>query len=76
MPIACPSCATSYDVELASLPPRGRQVRCRTVWHAELRRADKHVAAAAAIAPGAEDAAIMETISRTADKPASADAEP
>jgi len=38
MPIVCPSCATSYDVEPASLLPKGRPVRClrcRTVWHAE-----------------------------------------
>ena len=38
MLIVCPSCATSYDVELASLLPEGRPVRClrcRTVWHAE-----------------------------------------
>ena len=38
MPIVCPSCATSYDVEPASLLPKGRPVRClrcRTVRHAE-----------------------------------------
>jgi predicted Zn finger-like uncharacterized protein len=55
MLIVCPSCATSYDVELASLGPQGRQVRCsrcRTVWHAELAHADKLLAAAYAIAPG------------------------
>jgi predicted Zn finger-like uncharacterized protein len=54
MLIVCPSCATSYDVELATLSPQGRQVRClrcRTVWHAELSPADKLLAAAAAIAP-------------------------
>jgi predicted Zn finger-like uncharacterized protein len=54
MLIVCPACATSYDVELASLSPNGRQVRCvrcRTVWHAELSKADKLLAAAAAIAP-------------------------
>src|SRR5262245_60060118 len=36
MLIVCPSCATSYQVELASLG-RGRSVRCarcRTVWFA------------------------------------------
>jgi predicted Zn finger-like uncharacterized protein len=52
MLIVCPSCATSYDVELASLSPDGRQVRCvrcRSVWHAEPNHADKLVAAAAAI---------------------------
>jgi predicted Zn finger-like uncharacterized protein len=35
MLIVCPSCATSYDVEPASLLPEPRPVRCRTVWHAE-----------------------------------------
>jgi predicted Zn finger-like uncharacterized protein len=54
MLIVCPSCATSYDVNLASLSPNGRQVRCvrcRTVWHAEPSHADKLVHAAAALAP-------------------------
>jgi predicted Zn finger-like uncharacterized protein len=60
MLIICPSCATSYDVNLATLSPAGRQVRCSrcsTVWHAELSQADKILAAAAAIAPHAEPAA-------------------
>ena len=54
MLIVCPTCATSYDVELASLQPNGRQVRCvrcRTVWRAEPSHADKLLAAAAAIGP-------------------------
>lgn len=54
MLIVCPSCATSYDVQPASLQPNGRQVRCvrcRTVWRAELNQADQLVAAAAALAP-------------------------
>jgi predicted Zn finger-like uncharacterized protein len=54
MLIVCPSCGTSYDVKSASMPPAGRQVRClrcRTVWHAEPSRADKVLAAAAAIGP-------------------------
>jgi predicted Zn finger-like uncharacterized protein len=54
MLIVCPSCATSYDVELASLQPEGRLVRCvrcRHVWHAEPSHAEKLMAAAAAIAP-------------------------
>jgi predicted Zn finger-like uncharacterized protein len=54
MLIVCPSCATSYDVDVASLMPNGRQVRCtrcRTVWRAEPSQADKLIAAAAAIAP-------------------------
>ena len=53
MLIVCPSCTTSYDVDSASLPPNGRQVRCarcRTVWHAKLSHADKLVLAAAALA--------------------------
>jgi predicted Zn finger-like uncharacterized protein len=54
MLIVCPSCATSYTVKPANLPPEGRRVRClrcRTVWHAESSHADKVLAAAAAIAP-------------------------
>jgi predicted Zn finger-like uncharacterized protein len=54
MLIVCPNCATSYDVEMASLRPNGRQVRCvrcRTVWHAELSHADKLIAAAEELAP-------------------------
>jgi predicted Zn finger-like uncharacterized protein len=54
MLIVCPSCASSYDVELAALEPNGRQVRCvrcRTVWHAEPSRADKLLAAAEALGP-------------------------
>jgi len=54
MLIACPSCATSYDVDLASLGPQGRSVRCtrcRAVWHAAPSRAEKLRAAAEALAP-------------------------
>lgn len=54
MLIVCPNCATSYDVDVATLRPNGRQVRCvrcRTVWHAELSHADKLIAAAEALAP-------------------------
>jgi predicted Zn finger-like uncharacterized protein len=54
MLIVCPSCATPYDVELASLGPLGRQVRCsrcRTMWRAAPAHADKLLAAAEAIAP-------------------------
>jgi predicted Zn finger-like uncharacterized protein len=54
MLIVCPSCATSYDVELASLQPDGRRVRCvrcRNVWRAEPSHADKLLAAAEAIGP-------------------------
>jgi predicted Zn finger-like uncharacterized protein len=69
MLIVCPSCATSYDVALATLSPQGRQVRCsrcRTVWHAELSPADKLLAAAAAIAPAAEPAAAETAAAVTA----------
>jgi predicted Zn finger-like uncharacterized protein len=61
MLIVCPSCATSYDVELASLQPDGRQVRCvrcRTVWRAAPSQADMLLAAAAAIAPARDDALV------------------
>lgn len=53
MLIVCPACATSYDVDLVSLRPNGRQVRCarcRTVWHAALSQTDIVAAAAEAIA--------------------------
>jgi predicted Zn finger-like uncharacterized protein len=54
MLIVCPSCATSYEVGLASLGPHGRQVRCvrcTNVWHAEPTPAQKLMAAAAALGP-------------------------
>lgn len=47
MLIVCPSCATSYDIQPASLEPIGRRVRCvrcRTVWHVAPDRADGYVA--------------------------------
>ncbi len=56
MLIVCPSCATSYDVELASLLPEGRYVRCRRchlVWHAVPNHADRLIAAATALCPEA-----------------------
>jgi len=54
MLIVCPNCATSYDVEVASLRPSGRKVRCvrcRSIWDAELSHADKLIAAAEGLAP-------------------------
>ena len=54
MLIVCPNCATSYDVEVASLRPEGRKVRCvrcRSVWQAELPHAEKLIAAAEELAP-------------------------
>ena len=77
MLIVCPSCATSYDVELASLQPDGRQVRClrcRTVWRAAPTRAEMLVAAAAAIAPQAA-MADMADIADMAEAPAAVAAE-
>ena len=44
MLIVCPSCATAYNVDVASLQSGGRQVRCvrcGKVWHAEATPADK-----------------------------------
>jgi predicted Zn finger-like uncharacterized protein len=54
MLIVCPNCATSYDIDTATLRPGGRKVRCvrcRTVWQAEISHADKLIAAAQALAP-------------------------
>jgi len=64
MLIVCPSCATSYDVEPASLQPDGRRVRCvrcRHVWLAEPSHAEKLLAAAEAIAPVPEMAHAAES---------------
>ena len=74
MLIVCPSCATSYDVELASLSPNGRQVRCsrcRTTWRAEPSHSEKLLLAAEALAPGNGADVTEETISRSADELAS-----
>jgi predicted Zn finger-like uncharacterized protein len=91
MLIVCPNCATSYDVDLASLQPDGRRVRCvrcRTIWHAELPHNEKLVAAAEALAPvqraveAVAEAAAAETASATEppveqfDTAASAEVEP
>jgi predicted Zn finger-like uncharacterized protein len=54
MLIVCPNCATSYDVDVASLRPAGREVRClrcQGIWRAELPHAEKLLAAANALAP-------------------------
>lgn len=64
MLIVCPSCATSYDVQPASLEPKGRRVRCvrcRTVWHVAINRADRLIAAAEALSsgPDAEPPAVV-----------------
>jgi predicted Zn finger-like uncharacterized protein len=81
MLIVCPTCATSYDVELASLQPSGRQVRCvrcRAVWHAAPSHADKLLAAAEAIGPEpqviqAPADAFAEQPAHAADAPGAAD---
>jgi predicted Zn finger-like uncharacterized protein len=75
MLIVCPSCATSYDVELASLQPNGRRVRClrcRTIWHAEPTQAEKLLAAAEALAPDPQAAqdAIVSFAGEPAPEPA------
>jgi predicted Zn finger-like uncharacterized protein len=71
MLIVCPTCATSYDVELASLQPNGRQVRCvrcRAIWHAAPSHADKLLAAAEAIGP--EPPALYAPADAFAEEPA------
>jgi predicted Zn finger-like uncharacterized protein len=63
MLIVCPTCATSYDVEAATLQPDGRRVRCvrcRNVWLAEPSHADKLMAAADALGPVPEMAGAAE----------------
>ena len=73
MLIVCPSCATSYVVDLASLPPQGRQVRCvrcRTIWRAEPSRADKLRAAAAALASSGDTAGEIAVASSAVSAPA------
>ena len=70
MLIVCPSCATSYDVEPASLGANGRQVRCvrcRTIWRAELNRAAQLTAAAEALGPGASALAPVTVAARVVD---------
>jgi predicted Zn finger-like uncharacterized protein len=71
MLIVCPTCATSYDVELASLQPNGRQVRCvrcRAIWRAAPSHADKLLAAAEAIGP--EPQAVHAPADDFAEEPA------
>ena len=50
MLIFCPSCATSYDADLASLQPNRPEARCPRCREAEPTRAERLLAAAAAIA--------------------------
>ena len=76
MLIVCPNCATSYDVDVASLRPNGRRVRCvrcRTIWQAELSHADKLLAAADALAPVRRTVeAVAEAVGGRPEIPASA----
>jgi predicted Zn finger-like uncharacterized protein len=54
MLVVCPNCATSYDVDIASLRAAGHRVRCQRcdcVWHVERPQAAKLLAAANALAP-------------------------
>ena len=70
MLIVCPNCATSYDIDVASLRPDGRRVRCvrcRTVWHADLPHHEKLMAAADALGPARPAA---EAIAESAAPPA------
>jgi predicted Zn finger-like uncharacterized protein len=71
MLIVCPNCATSYDVDVATLRPNGRKVRCvrcKEVWQAEPSHADKLMAAAEALAPvrRAVEAISAEAMAETA----------
>lgn len=72
MLIVCPNCATSYDVDVASLRPDGRRVRCvrcRMIWHAELPHEERLIAAADALAPVRRAVEAVAEVA-TADPPA------
>ncbi len=76
MLIVCPNCATSYDVDVASLRPDGRRVRCvrcRTIWHAELPHEERLIAAAEALAPVRR---AVEAVAEVAAAEAAATADP
>ena len=82
MLIVCPNCATSYDVDVASLRPNGRKVRCvrcKEVWQAQPSQpshADKLMAAVEALAPvrRAVEAISAESMAETTAADAGADA--
>jgi len=79
MLIVCPNCATSYDVEAASLRPNGRRVRCvrcRTVWDVELPHAERLLAAAEALAPERPAETVAESAAAAAAAAVTAPAEP
>src|ERR1700722_14029852 len=77
MLIVCPRCATSYEVDVASLRPNGRRVRCvrcRTIWQAELSHADKLLAAADALGPVRRTVeAVAEAVAGRPEIPVSAE---
>jgi predicted Zn finger-like uncharacterized protein len=59
MLIVCPSCATSYNLTPGSLGANGRSVRCARcegVWHADVPREVKLLAAVEALGPEPEPA--------------------
>ena len=73
MLIVCPNCATSYDVDVASLRPDGRRVRCvrcRSVWQAELPHKEKLIAAAEALAPVRRAVEAVAEVTAEASAPA------
>jgi len=79
MLIVCPNCATSYDVDTASLRPEGRRVRClrcRSVWQAELPHSEKLVAAAEALAPVRRTVEAMAEVVAETEAVPEAEAEP
>jgi predicted Zn finger-like uncharacterized protein len=81
MLIVCPTCATSYDVDAASLRPDGRQVRCvrcRAVWRPGPTHAEKLMAAAEALAPVRRmvEAMTVEAMAEAAAAPGSPDLPP
>jgi predicted Zn finger-like uncharacterized protein len=75
MLIVCPNCATSYDVDVASLRPNGRRVRCvrcRSVWEPELPHAEKLIAAAEDLVPTRR---ALEAVAAVAENSGSSPAE-
>ena len=79
MLIVCPNCATSYDVDVASLRPDGRRVRClrcRSIWHAEPPHREKLIAAAEALGPVRRAAEAVAAAIATAEPAAAAPAAP
>ncbi len=81
MPIVCPNCATSYNVDAASLGVSGRSVRCvrcRTVWQAYPQDLAPGIAQRPSEAPVAARAApqLVRVNQEQAPDPAETDAPP